>query len=943
MDGNDGARVRHAKVGWLQTVLAEHRQPILLIGAGASITSGVPLAGETVNRAAKWAYCKANGRSPMDPGVVDSDWLPWLEDQSWFKQGASLADQYPTAIDHLLGIANDKREFFEQLISRGVQPREGYRALARILDNGWISTVLTTNFDHCLSRATILEAVPPHLVEIRTSSDWSRFNVSPSNPQLIRIHGSVEHYSDKNLERDVAHLDPDIVERLKPLLRDHPLIVVGYRGMEASVMTDLLYEQAEYTRDFNHGVFWCDLDRSVDGPLSPLVQTFADRIGTNFNRVGIQGFDHLFHVDLLSNLVARRIAPRRLGPLHAPIDLPADMRRFERGAYEDLDEPLLFQRLQQYASKHSEPFPDRFDADWVRDRAAVKKLVQLTEDGSGTRIPTMAGWLMFARRPSSRMPQAVVRFTAQGPESWLRRAFGDDADLVRHNAGGEDVGEAENGIEKFVITREIGGTIWSQLNVLIETIALLNAPFLLKEAKSRQVTAYHPQALKEMIVNALVHRDYGFAEPVTIQMTPTEIETVSPGGLIDEVAAKTGGRAIEAIIRDGSRGLLKGYRNPVISGFFYGSDEMERRGSGLADMFQYTVDNNGDVHFHPTENNAGFRVVIHARPEAVDEITRTAVADQSETVRFTTNLVEFAALPERVWHVGTTAKTAAGLRKSADDLPVPPGYIQDGRFFTFYDLSCLVDDLVTPFDEGDIETLTIPELFAQGNGLNIMRRLVHESLNEHLRAIGLVVDEDKRRAHFPRGEEPNRKITYQGRVKRATRTIVKARTKRDSDDIIYYEHKSFTYSLAVFGVDWGLFVNPGYVFTRDGRGRYLGRERTNVLSTKRAARDFNPSVMHDVTFWMACLSEEADGVFAMRTEAKNALADYAPTILLNSGFPGIAYNSAAFSDDRTLDAEHERELREADKELETLASSDDPDEDHAVSMDVGDGEWEEDT
>ena len=124
------------EVGWLQTVLAEHRQSVLLIGAGASISSGVPAAGETVNRAAKWAYCKAHGRSTMDPGVVDSDWVPWMEGQTWFSPGISLADQYPEAIDHLLGISNDKREFFEQLISRGVQPREGYRALARILNNG---------------------------------------------------------------------------------------------------------------------------------------------------------------------------------------------------------------------------------------------------------------------------------------------------------------------------------------------------------------------------------------------------------------------------------------------------------------------------------------------------------------------------------------------------------------------------------------------------------------------------------------------------------------------------------------------------------------------------------------------------------------------------------------------------------------------------------------
>ena len=84
-----------------------------------------------------------------------------------------------------------------------------------------------------------------------------------------------------------------------------------------------------------------------------------------------------------------------------------------------------------------------------------------------------------------------------------------------------------------------------------------------------------------MIVNALVHRDYQIQEPIDIVMTPEEIETLSPGGLTDEVAAKTGGQDIEMLIRDGSRGELKGYRNPVISNLFYEGSEMDRKGFRL--------------------------------------------------------------------------------------------------------------------------------------------------------------------------------------------------------------------------------------------------------------------------------------------------------------------------------------------------------------------------
>lgn len=913
MISNENSYARHSEAGRLRTLLMEHRQPVLLLGAGASKKSGVPDAWEAVNRAAKWAWCKNNGRSIHDLSVVSSDWQPWLQNQPWFRAGIELADQYPTAIDNLLGITEDRREFFEDLIHPGVPPSEGYEALARIMANGWVSTVLTTNFDQCLHRAAIIIGQPHHIIEIRTLSDWTRFSISPSHPQLVYMHGSVEHYSDKNLASEVETLNEDIVERLRPLLRDHPLIVVGYRGMEASIMNDLLLQQCEYTNNFARGLFWCELRRGDVKTLPPMVQALADQIGSNFNRVPIEGFDHLLKVELLDQLLAARVTPKPLGPVLSSVGLPADMRALEDSAYDDLDQALLFSRLKQYADKRGDPYPDRFNVEWNETTAATYSLVQV--NASNTTIPTIAGWLMFANDPTRKMPHAKVTLHVFGPESWLRHAFGDDAEFAKTESTGE-----------FTVTREIGGTLWNQLNVLIETTSLFNRPFVLKDAKSRQVTPYHPQALKEMIVNALVHRDYDVKKTININLTPEKIEALSPGGLTDEVAAKMGELKIEELIRGGSRGELKGYRNPVISDLFYGGSEMDRKGSGLSDMWRKTVDNNGDVHFGPTSGNQDFHVVMFARPEAVDEITRTAVADQSATVRFTTNIIEMVSLPDRIWHAGTSAKSYAGLRKTAGDLPVPPGYVRDGRFFSFYDLTRLSEDLVSPFDEGDIEELTIDELFEQGNGLDTMRTLLYHSVNEHFRALGLIVDETRRRAHFPRGEEPNRTMTYHGRVKRATRTIVKARTKRNSDEVVYFEHKAFTYSITTFGVDWGLLVNPGYVFTRDGHLRYITRERTNILSTKRAARDFNSNVLHDVTFWIACLSGEAEGVFPLHTEEGNGLANYAPTVILSSTPPSIAFNSSVFDDDQWTDDELDETLSEVDRELEQLAAREDNDD-----------------
>lgn len=68
-----------------------------------------------------------------------------------------VAELYPAAIDNLLGVKTDRREFFEKLINPvNVPPSRGYGALTQVLHQGWISTVLTPNFDNCLARAAVL-------------------------------------------------------------------------------------------------------------------------------------------------------------------------------------------------------------------------------------------------------------------------------------------------------------------------------------------------------------------------------------------------------------------------------------------------------------------------------------------------------------------------------------------------------------------------------------------------------------------------------------------------------------------------------------------------------------------------------------------------------------------------------------------------------------------
>src|SRR5262249_47268375 len=67
-----------------------------------------------------------------------------------------------------------------------------------------------------------------------------------------------------------------------------------------------------------------------------------------------------------------------------------------------------------------------------------------------------------------------------------------------------------------------------------------------------------------------------------------------------------------------------------------------------------------------------------------------------------------------------------------------------------------------------------------------------------------------------------------------------------------------------FADTWALQILPGYVFTTDGQYNFLAGERGNVLSTKRASRDYNSKVHVDLVFWTWILSHGQQGNFPLR-------------------------------------------------------------------------------
>jgi hypothetical protein len=391
-------------------------KPILLLGAGASKKSGIPLSDQIVEIAAKWTYCQAHGRHPDDPDVKRSDWLRWLQEHAWYERDASQADNYSAVIQNLLQPRENRKEFFLRLINPNVPASTGYQHLLDLMDHGRIETVLTTNFDRVLPDLQVMRRRPHYLEVIRTPADYTKLSTSPTHPQLIYLHGSVEHYTDQNLLEEVQRLDQTLVTLLTPLLRDHPLVVIGYRGAEPSITRHLLADQCGQTNLFRQGIYWCL--RPSSAPHTG-VSELATRLTGNLQLIQVAGFDEVMEViaDACAALPRQTVtAPALVRPEDSQTSF--DMRVVPSAVLEELDWARVQLQVVAYCRKMQIEVPATITRTWLIERLEQLDLVRNTDAGFR---PTSAGYLMFATAPEARLPGALcrLRIHAEGSASSL--------------------------------------------------------------------------------------------------------------------------------------------------------------------------------------------------------------------------------------------------------------------------------------------------------------------------------------------------------------------------------------------------------------------------------------------------------------------------------------------------------------------------------------------
>lgn len=215
--------------------------------------------------------------------------------------------------------------------------------------------------------------------------------------------------------------------------------------------------------------------------------------------------------------------------------------------------------------------------------------------------PTLAGTLLFSVYPQSFFPRLCITAVV---------------------VPGVEMGETDANGARFIDNATIDGTLPQMLHDALSFVRRNMATSTIIDPVTgvrKDQTEYPIPAIREIILNALIHRDYSVhtdSAPITIRKFADRIEIENPGGLYGRLTLDTLGAASTDT------------RNPYIVSAMEIMNVTENRSSGIP-----TIRREMQLAELPApifENNRGnFKVILHNRiaPAAPVTITQTLKAE----------------------------------------------------------------------------------------------------------------------------------------------------------------------------------------------------------------------------------------------------------------------------------------------------------------------------
>ena len=172
---------------------------------------------------------------------------------------------------------------------------------------------------------------------------------------------------------------------------------------------------------------------------------------------------------------------------------------------------------------------------------------------------------------------------------------------------------------EFRDSKEFSGSIFKQFEDAVNYLALCNkTSSVIKGVIRTDKKDYPEEAIREALLNALVHRDYSFSGSTIININDSKTEFISLGGLLPGLTA------------DDIRIGISQPRNKKLAEIFHRLRLIESYGTGIRRVYKL-YENCPMQPIISTTDNA-FKIVLPNMNVSVPELTLKPVTDQMKTV-----------------------------------------------------------------------------------------------------------------------------------------------------------------------------------------------------------------------------------------------------------------------------------------------------------------------
>lgn len=200
---------------------------VWFVGAGCSISSGIPAAAELVRL---WLPQLNEVRSGSRDGweaMAERDYPDWP---------ANPARYYGTVIEDLFESEGDRQREIEQLTG-GKDPGFGYAALAQLMSHPDVGSkanvAITVNFDDLIADSLYLYTAKKPLV-IGHEALTRFIRRGDRTPLVVKVHGDA-HLAPKNTSDETSTLTDELVRAVQRLCARARIVVMGYAGADESI------------------------------------------------------------------------------------------------------------------------------------------------------------------------------------------------------------------------------------------------------------------------------------------------------------------------------------------------------------------------------------------------------------------------------------------------------------------------------------------------------------------------------------------------------------------------------------------------------------------------------------------------------------------------------------------------------------------------------------